>query len=423
VPSVARQIGLLLVVGLLVHGSYQYYSYLVSKSTDRSYLATRFPNMHISFNDVTFDFKNRSINYTFSFLVMTGSYQGDYLQFTFNSQMAPGFSIFPKLGSPYGPRFYYQATKSDVFDQLYGISERDPYDFYRDTYDVHGYTESPLDFDRGFVPYVRAFMRYPQSLQWQIEAEATPFILENKDLWYYVDFKVTLTVTRVLGYSSLLNLIPLWAGNIVLASSLFLVDEKCGKKVPRITDRLTLYVSMFVLGFTYLTSQQVAMKWLLTGTEVFVMALLSSTAVFAAFSNLSKYTRSARSWDLYAVAFSIMSLILFVLVSPVLFLWHKIRTNDPWYRLSDLGWVLSWFLDWRLLPWVLLVSASYIVAYAKVYRSGKSSKLAIFLAGAFVYWLTSFEDLHDPVLLLISIGCMVFSGSLLRSSSRNTAFS
>jgi len=149
-----------------------------------------------------------------------------------------------------------------------------------------------------------------------IRGYATPI---NQTPWqsgYSVSFKIFLTVERILGYASMITLVPVWAGNIVLGSSLFLVNEKFPKKIPRVKDRLTIYISLFVFipTFMYITTSKIPFKWLASTAELFLVALLSSAAAFVAFSSLSDYTKG--SWDKYAVLFPIPAYCFFLLADP-----------------------------------------------------------------------------------------------------------
>jgi hypothetical protein len=256
-------------------------------------------------------------------------------------------------------------------------------------------------------------MKYPESLNWDMQASATSVIQANSGSASLLSFKLTITVLRTPGYASLISLVPVWAASVVLGSSVFLLGKKYGKVLPEIAERLTVYISLFVFipAFLYLIDSQIPLKLLPSTAELFLLALLSSTAAFVAFSSLSKYAR--KSWDGHAVFFSILSLGLFICVDPVYYMLYEVRV-DPHYGLdlNTFAEIASWFSDPRVLPWIILISMAHLVPYLKVNRGSGNCRLWIFLSGALVFLLTSFETFHDPIPHSLSL---VLDTSFLRS--------
>jgi len=148
----------LMILGLLVLCFFQYGTYLTSVKERRPVQILRFPDMHIWFSDLSFDFDSRSITYDFQFQIWTGTSQRE-IYFSFSSYMAPGFSFTGTIDSPSLPSKYYQVNRKSTAERC------------------------------------------------------------------YVSLKITLAISRILGYSSLISLAIVWAGNVILASSLFLTDN------------------------------------------------------------------------------------------------------------------------------------------------------------------------------------------------------
>ena len=400
----------LMILSLLVICFLQYGTYLTSVKERRPVQIHRFPDMHIWFSDLSFDFDSRSITYDFQFQIWTGTSQRE-IYFSFSSYMAPGFTFTGTIDPSNLPSKYYQVNRKSTADKVYGMSELYPYDSYRVTYDVYGYASSRLDFDEHFVPRVFAYMKYPESMYWQIEGHATPIAQNVTSESCDVNLKVTLTISRILGYSSLVSLAIVWAGNVVLASSLFLMDNGSRGKVPSVVERLTVYISLFIFIPVFMDSisSRIPLKFLLSTAEIFLIALLLSTVAFLACSSLSRSLIPQLSWDRYAVILSIVSCPILLLINPIFYLWHKIRAGDPYMGFSDFPRVFSWFFDMRVIPWVVLVSSLYAISYAKVYHDFKESRLTILLVGVLVLYFTSFEDLHDPTLVLLAASYIAFA--------------
>lgn len=426
-PGYRRLVLGLIAIVLLTLTFVQYSSYLTPTPTSRLFSTRRFPDFQIYFTDLRFDLDSRSISYNLQMNIWTSKFQGDLLDFSFENQLTGRFDVLLNSTSQMPPEYAYYCNKAGFVDKLYGLSEPYPYDFYVLTYRVYAYMNHAFDFDQNFAPYVIPLMSYPESLSWVIQGSATPIKQEPWQQGYAVSFDVTLTVARIAGYSSMISLVPVWAGYVVLGSSLFLTEKKPTGKVPKVADRLTVYISLFVFipGFMYLIGSQIPLKWLLSTAELFLVALLSSTAAFAAFSSISTYDKNERSWDHYAIVFSTLVLAL-VFVDPLFYIWSQIRA-DPLHGLTLYGvsQTSSLFVDPRVIPWMILMGASYMIPYAKVHRDSKNSRLAISLVGIFVLYLTSFERFHDPTLVLISTSYVasyiVFSWDRIRSSlSRGT---
>jgi hypothetical protein len=403
-------LGLIAVV-LLTLTFVQYSSYLTPTPTSRLFSTRRFPDFQIYFADLRFDLDSRSISYRLQMNIQTSKFQGDLLFFSFQNQLTGRFDVLLNSTSisQMPPEYAYDCNKAGFVDKLYGLSEPYPYDFYVLTYRVYVYVNHAFDFDQNFAPYVIPLMSYPESLSWVIQGSATPIKQEPWQQGYAVSFDVTLTVARIAGYSSMISLVPVWAGYVVLGSSLFLTEKKPTGKVPKVADRLTVYISLFVFipGFMYLIGSQIPLKWLLSTAELFLVALLSSTAAFAAFSSISTYDKNERSWDHYAVVFSTLALAL-VFVDPLFYIWNQIRA-DPLHGLTlhEISHTSSLFVDARVVPWMVLIAASFMIPYAKVHRDFKDSRLAILLVGISILCLTSLESFHDPTLVLISISYIV----------------
>lgn len=212
-------------------------------------------------------------------------------------------------------------------------------------------------------------------------------------------------------------LVPILAGNLVLGSSLFLLENRFSRN-RRVTDRLTVYISLFVFipGFMYLISAQTQLKWLFSIPETLLAALLSSTAIFLALTSVSAYTDNQKSLDRQAVIFTILITCAFLFVDPVLYVWNRAEI-DPNFNLTLTNFVnvSSSFMDTRILPWMVLIAVSYLVPYARVYNNFRSSRLSILLVAVFVLYLTSFKFFRDPAVFFVAWGYVLFSYGEIRS--------
>jgi hypothetical protein len=397
---------------MLAGGLGQYASFLSQgpASQYREYYShSRSPDMSIYVADAQFNLSSRSVVYRLQIQILTNQSQGYGLDFNFANTLTGGYRVFLN-STQLGSTVSYAANQVGIVDKLEGLSELYPYDTYRVEYDVSTWTRSPFDFSQNFVPYAYAYMKYPESLNWEIQVSASKIAQYPWQSGFVLSFQLTLTILRIPGYTSLISLVPMWTANVVLGSTLFLLDKRARRNLPATTERLTVYISLFVFipTFLFLVASQLPLKLLPSIAELFLVALLSSTASFAVFTNLSKYTH--KTWDGHAVVFSILSLCLFMCIDPLYYMLYELRV-DPRYGLNfnTFTEVAQWFSDPRVFPWIILISMVYFVPYLKAQRNFTGARASIFLSGALVFWLTSFERFHDPTLAFISAGYMLFA--------------
>jgi hypothetical protein len=400
----------LLIAMLSVLSTAQYVTYFAPTPLSESISHRRFPDFIIYFSDASYDFASRQITFRLQMDIHSATDQGNSITFKFSNPITGGF--WKRLNLTYSQQneYAYQCNEVGVHDSMYGLSERYPYEYYEINYNVAAGVDRPFDFDNEFIPYVVPYMAYPDSLRWLISGSASKVTQEVSSSNYFVDFTVKIRVERMPGYSSMISLFPVWTANVVLASLIFLVDPSKGK-LPRVRERLAIYISLFVFisGFMVSVGSQASAKWLFSTSELFLFALLSSTMAFAMLSFLSRY-RADGNQDHAAVAFSILSCVSFLWIDPIFYTWDVGRL-DPVYNLT-LGKfleVIPFFVDSRVILWVVLIATAYIVPYAKVHHDFRRARLTLLLVGVFVFWLASFKTLHDPAIALVSAGYILFS--------------
>jgi hypothetical protein len=374
---------------LLLQGPRSQYARYVEKA--------RFPDFVMYFADAEFNLSTRSIIYRLQIDIHSRTSQGPDFNLNFYNFLTGGFIV--RLNeSKIGANSSYSYNKAGIADKLYGLSELYPYDSYYMNYHIVGSEKTLFGFDSQFEPFVQAYLKYPDSLNWEIEASVSKFVQENGLL----SFDLLLRVLRVRGYGSLITLLPVLAGNLVLGSTLFLIKNK---KQVRLTERLTVYISLFVLGPTllYSLSSQLPLKLLPTTAELSVVALLVNTALFATLSNMSELTH--RSLDKYAVTMAIVGTCLFMTIDTIFFMLYIVRVN-PFFGLSVNTYqeISSWFVDPKVFEWILLIAPLYVVPYLKADHDFKSSELLIFSFGTSVLALSSLSTFYDPTVTMISIG-------------------
>lgn len=180
---------------LLAGGSVQYANFLSQgpASQYREYYShTRFPDISVYVADAQFNLTSRSITYRLQVDIMTSRYQGAGLGANFVSSLTGGFSIYlnsTRWGEN-GANVSYYANQVGTKDELYGLSELYPYDIYKAQYRVTISTRSPFDFSQNFVPYVFAYMKYPESLNWEIQASATSVNQDNSSSGSLLSFEL-----------------------------------------------------------------------------------------------------------------------------------------------------------------------------------------------------------------------------------------
>ena len=393
---------------ILVTGFFQFNSLFAPTPLSEFWEKGRWPDFQIWINDLTFDLTTRRVEYKIDMRVWTSIKEENGFYFRFS----PTFSSVIHLNySKNGAGYTYQSSPQEVTDEAIGLSEPYPYDSYSIRFQFSTYSENRLDFPEKFVPYIIVLMAYPNNLGWQAQGIAEPIKEEQRDNGFLYTLGATITIGRIPGYS-LPVFLPVLSATLVLGSSVFL-DVKKNKKEKDLTNRLSLYISLFVFApiFMYVVGPQVQTRWLMSAPEMLWAALILNVAVFLSFSIVSTFSSDPRKWDTYAVFFSIISSLLFAVLTPIFYSLYWSMTYPPGYGGVYVGTIFSWFFDARIFLWLILVISLYFLPYLMKHHGFRHHFLTIFSIGALIFFLSSFQKLYDPSLIVVSLGYVVFAVS------------